>query len=311
MFKTITLFRLSTPDNGLPVTDLQGFAFTACGPTQAETSGWVPPRGVEHGALIENVGGQHLLRLRTETRKVPGGALRRKLEERAKQVEAETGRKPKGKRLKELKEEITHELMPQAFTNLFDTPIWIDVKQGFVIVGVTGGAADRIATLLVESFAGIRLELVHTESSASAMMAHWLLEGAPAGFTVDRDCKLATPDSEKSAVSYSRHSLERDEITQHLREGKVVQSLALTWNARVSFVLNERMHLRSLKLLDVVLEGKDSKANEDGFDADAAITTGELSKLIPDLIEAMGGLMKNPLEAGPAAVAGDPLPLAA
>ena len=35
----------------------------------------------------------------------------------------------------------------------------------------------------------------------------------------------------------------------------------------------------------LVLHGKD----DDGFDTDAAIVTGELSALIPDLIEALGG----------------------
>jgi recombination associated protein RdgC len=39
-----------------------------------------------------------------------------------------------------------------------------------------------------------------------------------------------------------------------------------------------------------VLDGvQDSGKDDDGFDSDAAIITGELSSLIPDMLEALGG----------------------
>jgi len=41
--------------------------------------------------------------------------------------------------------------------------------------------------------------------------------------------------------------------------------------------------------LDGVFEGGGGSAKEDGFDADAAIMTGELGRLVPDLLEALGG----------------------
>ena len=48
--------------------------------------------------------------------------------------------------------------------------------------------------------------------------------------------------------------------------------------------------VKRIKLLDVVLEGvQENGKDDDGFDTDAAIVTGELSGLIPDLLEALGG----------------------
>jgi recombination associated protein RdgC len=127
--------------------------------------------------------------------------------------------------------------------------------------------------------------------SASASMAHWLgSREAPHSFTVDRDCELKMPDEQKSTVRYSRHTLEIDEVAQHITAGKVPTQLAMTWNDRVSFVLTESAQIRKLKLLDVVMDGVEKPGkDDDGFDADAAILTGELSALLPDLLEALGG----------------------
>ena len=98
------------------------------------------------------------------------------------------------------------------------------------------------------------------------------------------------PDDLKSTVRYSRHTLEIDEVAQHIESGKVPTQLAMTWNERVSFTLTDAAQIRKIKLLDVVLDGvQESGKDDDGFDADAAIVTGELAGLIPDLLEALGG----------------------
>ena len=82
----------------------------------------------------------------------------------------------------------------------------------------------------------------------------------------------------------------------------------MTWQDRVSFVLDSSMCLKRIELLDVVLEaaGSDSAqdSGEDGFDADVAIITAELGRLIPDLIEALGGERAAGSEAGQPAPGG-------
>ena len=64
----------------------------------------------------------------------------------------------------------------------------------------------------------------------------------------------------------------------------------MTWNERISFVLTDMAQIKKIKLLDVVLDGvQENGKDDDGFDSDAAIVTGELSNLISDLLEALGG----------------------
>lgn len=101
----------------------------------------------------------------------------------------------------------------------------------------------------------------------------------------------------KSVVKYSKHNLDTDEVREHIKAGKVPTKLALTWRDRVSFVLDDCMHLKKLAFLDVGFESKLANAGHidkgEAFDADVAIMTGELQRMLPDLFEALGGLQSE------------------
>ncbi|WP_280153606.1 recombination-associated protein RdgC [Piscinibacter sp. XHJ-5] len=308
MFKNALVYRIHSWDT--PVfTELEErlatARFAACGATQMESAGWLQPRGDKHSPLIESVGGHWILLLGTETKAVPAAVVRSELEARLDQLEAETGRRPKGKRAKEIKEEIVHKLLPRAFPKRAQMPVWIDVRSRLVVIGAASARkADAIVTRLVELLGGgIVLRPLQTELSPSAAMSHWLTtQEAPPGFTIDRDCELKQPDSEKATVRYARHTLEIAEVAEHIVQGKLPTQLAMTWSGRVSFVLGETMALKKLKFLDVALEGAGSAAGtrDDGFDADVAIATGELAPMIAGLVDALGGELRETL-AGPVA----------
>ncbi|HEV7915247.1 MAG TPA: recombination-associated protein RdgC [Albitalea sp.] len=303
MFKNALVYRIG-PWDAPTLADIEqrldAARFSECGATQIESAGWLAPRGDRHAALVESVGGHWMLRLCTETKAVPGSVVRQQLEARLDKIEADTGRRPKGKQAKELKEEIVHSLLPRAFPKRAMTPLWIDLRSRLLVVGAASAKrADAIVTRLVELLGGgIVLRPLQTELSPATAMSDWLREQqAPAGFSIDRDCELKQPDSEKSAVRYARHTLEIDEVALHIAQGKLPTQLAMTWNGRVSFVLSETMALKKVKLLDVALEGVGSTAGrgDDGFDADVAITTGELAPLIDGLVRALGGeLQRDP-----------------
>jgi recombination associated protein RdgC len=304
MFKNAILYRITEWDSSeaLPTLEerLAAGRFAECGATQLESAGWVAPRGEKHSSFAESVGGQLILRLCVERKAVPGSVVKAQLEARLDKVEQETGRRPKGKMAKELKEEIVQDLLPRAFPKRSTNLVWIDQKAGLVIVNAGSiKSADRIVTLLVEALGGgIVMRPINTQLAPATAMAEWLKsKEAPPGFTIDRECELKQPDSEKSTVRYARHTLDIDEVAEHITQGKLPTQLAMTWNSRVSFVLTEGLSIKKIKLLDVVLEGTSSPTGKDdgGFDADVAISTGELKLLLPDLIDALGGEMPDAL----------------
>lgn len=292
MFSNLIVYRIAqawTPDLPAAEQALANAPFQECGATQEKSSGWVPPRGEAHGALAESVGGQWMLRFMTEAKMLPATVLARKVKEKAAQIEQQTGRKPGKKETRELKDEAKLDLLPMAFTKQAATWVWIDPAARLLAIDASSQAqADAIVTELVAALPGLVLAPLDTQTSPQAAMAQWLLEQEPpAGFSIDRECVLKASDESKATVKYGRHPLDIEEVGQHIKAGKLPTKLAMTWDDRVSFVLTEGLQLKKLAFLDTVFEGQPQ--DDGGFDADVAIATGELAKLIPDLIAALGG----------------------
>ncbi|MDM0015697.1 recombination-associated protein RdgC [Variovorax sp. J22P168] len=309
VFKNVIVYRIeSTWSQSLDQVEagLATQRFVPCSPSQERSAGWVEPRGQEHGPLAESVAGQWLLEFMIESKTLPASVVRRKVDERAAQIEATTGRKPGKKEKKELKEDVTHELLPLAFTRHARVAVWIDPASHRLVVNSSNAArADEVVTSLVKSLDGFAVALVNSQVEPAAAMAEWLSsQEPPAGFTIDRECELKATDESKAVVRYAKHALDIEEVRQHIAAGKRPTRLAMTWDDRVSFELTEGLQIRKIVFLEGTLDDAPAGGKEDNFDADAAIATGELGQLVPELLEALGGEMKlgaAPVDAAPAA----------
>jgi recombination associated protein RdgC len=292
MFKNAIIFRVT---GLLNVAELASGAmartFVSCGPTQVKSFGFVTPRGGANDKLVESVGGQLILTIQTQTKSVPAAEVKKLLDAALDAAEKETGRRPKGKRAKELKEEAILQLLPKAFPKDRKNTIWIEPQGGMVVVDATSqGQAEEAITLLAEICHGVKFSHLLTHTNPGAAMCSWLLDkSGPLGFTIDRECELKQPDGEKAVVRYSRHTLDTDEVGEHIKQGKLPTRLAVTWTGRVSFTLTESLTLKKVDLLDAVLEGASKEEKADAFDADVALYTGELRTMIGDLIGVLGG----------------------
>ena len=297
-FKNIQLYRLNNLTIGLDqfAEQLSRGPFVKCPSNQPMSRGFVSPR--KDGDLVYQLGGHWLIALAVDQRLLPSSVVNEEVKERAEAIEQEQGYAPGRKQLKELRERITEELMPRSFTRKRVTFVWIDPVNGWFAVDASSPAkAEEVIEHLRHCLDEFPLSMLHTQVSPASAMADWLAGGeAPTGFTIDRDCELKAVGEEKSAVRYTRHSLDADEetggeIKHHLASGKLPTKLALTWDDRISFVLTEKLEIKRLTFLDLLKEQAEKDANhaEEVFDADFALMTGELSRFLPKLIAALGG----------------------
>ncbi len=296
MFKNVTIYRIA-PGWDATLEDMEtaldAARFNPCGATQDKAVGWVEPRGEAHGPLVESVAGQRILKLRIETKGVPGSVVREKAQEAADHIEATTGRKPGKKETKALREDALLALLPQAFPRQMSVWVWIDLQNGWLVTDASSqGKLDEVVTALVRAFDGLAITLLQTQVTPQTVMTQWLSATTPdewpGGFAVERECELKSGDEEKSVVKFTRHNLATDEVRKHIAEGKLPTRLALSWEGRIGFTLTESLQLKKLAFLEGVFDDR-ADDGESGFDTDVALTTGELQKLIPELIEALGG----------------------
>jgi recombination associated protein RdgC len=295
-FKNLQLYRLPKNWANQPTSleeQLAAFPLQACSATELKSIGWISPR--EDGSLVHSINRQWLLALGTEQKLLPSSVVKQCANERAKAIQETQGRNIGRKEMRELRESISLELLPRAFVSRRTTFGWIDPINGWLVVDAASSAkAEEFLEHLYKSVSGFPAKLLQVTQSPSAAMTSWIAEGeAPGAFTIDQDLELRS--AEKATVRYVKHTLEGEEIRQHIADGKVVTRLALTWGDKISFLLNENLQIKRLGFLDILKEQSDEQAeNEDErFDIDFTLMTGEVARLLDDLLEALGGELKQ------------------
>jgi recombination associated protein RdgC len=144
--------------------------------------------------------------------------------------------------------------------------------------------------MLIKNVDGIGLAPLKTNISPTAAMTSWLAgDDLSSTFTVDRDCELRAAGEERATVRYVRHALEAEEIAKHITAGKEATRLAMTWSDKISFVLHDNLQIKRIAALDILKDQAEGNDQEDVFDADFAMMSGELQKLLVDVIGALGG----------------------
>jgi recombination associated protein RdgC len=195
--------------------------------------------------------------------------------------------------MRELRERVTEELRARALTRRRVTRAWIDPTNGWFVVDAAGASrAEELVETLRDTLGSLPVQFLETDRSPAVAMAAWLVLGdAPLRFVIDQDLELQSSDQTKATVRYVRHPLEGKEIQQHISGGKYATRLGLTWNDRISFVLTDKLQVKRLEFLEMSKDNTEgeSQSEEEQFEVDFMLMSGELTQLLADLSEALGG----------------------
>jgi recombination associated protein RdgC len=294
-FRNLQIYRLAEDwqwESSRLAEKLARAAFQPCGGFDMQSRGWVPPRG-EEGELLVSVNRQWLIALGVEQKLLPGSVIRQYTQSRLDELENKQGFKPGRAQARDMREQVTAELMPRALVTRRLVYAWIDpINHWLVIDAASPAKAELVLEHLKMTFDDLPLKLLRTRSAPGTAMTGWLAGNeAPAGFSIDRDCELRAAGEEKATVRYVRHTLDGKEIGGHIAAGKAVTRLALTWHDRISFVLTEQLQVKRLAFLDVLKEEAEKQADggDDLFEANFVLMSGELAPLLADLVSALDG----------------------
>jgi len=296
-FKNLLVYRFVRPLE-TPVEKLEEHLaqspFSPCGSQDLSKFGWVPPLGKLGDTFCHVAGGDILLCAKKEEKVIPASAINDEIAKRGEAFEKEHGRNLNKKEKEGLKEDITMQFLPRAFSRHSQTFAWLAPKEGFLVVdsGSKKKAEDLLA-MLRKSLGSLPVVPLTLKDTADITMTQWLLDGNVAkGFELGEEVELQSALEHGGIIKAKDQDLLCDEIRQHIESDKMVTQLALTWSDAISFVLTDEMALKKVKFSDELQDSNEDIDKDDQaarFDADFALMTGELKLLIPQLIEVLGG----------------------
>ena len=299
-FKNIKLFRLEeTFNHSIDELErmLETHKFVPCKGQDIERMGWTDVLGKGSDALVHKIGDDLFFRCKIEKKMLPASVINDELAEKEENFELEHGRTLKKKEQSELKEQIITNLLPRAFSLFKETWIWINTKDNFLVVNAgSDKVSDDVISLLRKSLGSLPVQPFAFNKEITEVLTSWIQNGeAPQGFEIGSETELRDLEGDGAVIRAKKQDLSADEITVHIKAGKVVTSLALTVNDDISFVIDENFNLKRIKLSDTLIDENitpDLDAHAQ-LDADLALMAGEYTKLLPILIEAFGGELEE------------------
>lgn len=297
-FRNARVFRFTKPFDITAETleeKLQADAFKPCGPQETARQGWVAPLGKHGEQLVHSANGYFLIALRKEEKILPGPVVKEAVEERAEAIELEQSRKVRRKEKDEIKEQVMLEMLPQAFSRNRRCYAYLAPQDGVLVVDAgSAKQAEDLASTLRKSLGSLPVRPPAVEQAPAFTFTGWLNDTLehPNNLVLGNECELKDPSEDGGVVRCKGLDLKADEIRNHLEAGMQVTKLALTWDDNVSFILDEELGIRRLKFGETLQEQLDDVDADDAaarFDAAFTLMTLELSRMIPGLLEALGG----------------------
>lgn len=269
-------------------TRLDNVSFRPCGDYEWASMGWIPPVPQESESLVYAANECFMFCARKQEKILPPAVIRDFVADKIAQIEAEEHRKVNKREKNNIKEQITMDLLPRAFPRNSELAAYLDMKNQWLVIDTASRKkAEEFVSLLRKTLGSLPVTPPHTLKSPATVMTNWLdAQELPQDFEFGEDCKLVAEEGE--SVTCKQLDLTSSEVIQHVKTGKLVQNLALHWQEKIEFILDEELIIKRLKFSDIVEERLDEDSS-----GDFSIMTLEIANFLPKLFKVFGGLQPN------------------
>lgn len=231
------------------------------------------------------------LKFKEEKKDVPNSVVNEILKEKELAYFQENGKPLSSKEKKAIKEEIIHSLLPNAFIKTSYTEGYIDLKNNYLVLNVSGmSKAEKFIAELKQHF-DFSFSIVEPNIPLSDIMTNWVKENKiPDPFAIEDFCSLYDPVSAGTTDYKKQHIEEKnEELLKNLENGKVVKSIKINWHERISFVLTDQLIVKSISYSDSFEENINENLGESSdeyalFNATMTILCEDIAELFQDLI---------------------------
>ena len=266
-----------------------------CASQELTTYGFVAPFGKGEDAPLVHVSGEFLLiAARKEERILPSSVVNDAVKEKVEEIETEQMRKVYKKERDQIKDEIIQAFLPRAFIRRSMIFAAIAPRLGVILVNsASAKRAEDLLSTLREVMGSLPVRPATVKIAPTATMTDWVKSQQTAeGFYVLDECELRDTAEDGGIVRCKRQDLTGEEIQLHLSTGKVVTQLALAWQDKLSFILDDKMVIKRLKFEELLQEQAEQDGGDEAaqqFDASFLLMMMTCTEFLPVLFEALGG----------------------
>lgn len=255
---------------------------------------------IRNGAPFIMVGDNIFLVCEKQEKLLPVSVINRELVSRCDNIEQLQGYKVGKKQKRDLKEQIISGLLNKAFTTSKLVNVWINTKENILCIETTSDSVARDVYLRLANDIGYRGHRMVTEKSVDRFMSNMILadDSCIDNFSLGRSCVIQGAESNTKKITYKNESLDTGVVSNYVMQGKRPVKLEIVLGPdECFFTIDSKFVISKITLKDIVENRSEFDTDDDYFDNELTIRSGQCLKIINALIGTLGEVSEQQSEA--------------
>ena len=203
--------------------------FTPCDSADVSHFGWSAPLATRE-SLAHQANGKILLVAKREEKILPTEVVNRELNKRITALEEKEQRKLKKVERSSLKDDVIATLLPQAFSRIKTTALYIDtLKQLIFVDAASSKTAEDALALLRKSLGSLPVVPLAFNCAPCEVMTRWVTDTAP-DWIIFREEVEIREKADLGVIHCKQKAVEDDEIIELVQNG-LVSKLCLLYTS--------------------------------------------------------------------------------